>query len=141
MFLMDTDHFGIFQQQSGPECARLVVRLAARHYEDVVVPIISFHEQVMGWSSYLHQKRTPEQIIRAYRRLEAILEDFTKVNVVGYDTAASSTFDALRVQRLRVGTMDLRIASIALSRDWTVLTRNTVDFEKVPNLKIEDWTK
>lgn len=141
MFLMDTDHFGIFQQQSGQECARLVARMRARGYEGVFVPIISFHEQVTGWNAYLHQRRTPEQIIRAYGRLEAILLDFTKVDVIGFDALASDTFDALRGQRLRVGTMDLRIAAIALPRDWTVLTRNTVDFEKVPNLKIEDWTK
>lgn len=141
MYLMDTDHFGIFQQHSSPERAQLVARMAARSYEDIFVPIISFHEQVMGWNSYLHQKRTPDQIIRAYQRLESILHDFTKVDVVGFDAPASSTFDTLRGQRLRVGTMDLRIASIALSRDWTVLTRNTVDFEKIPNLKIEDWTR
>ncbi len=140
MYLMDTDHFGIYQQESGSACAQLVTRMSARNYEDIYVPIISFHEQVMGWNSYLHQKRTPEQIIRAYRRLQAIIHDFTEVDVVGFDALASDTFAALRSQGVRVGTMDLRIASIALSRNWTVLTRNTVDFAKVPNLKIEDWT-
>ena len=25
-------------------------------------------------------------------------------------------------------------------RDFTVLTRNTADFRKVPGLKVEDWT-
>ncbi len=49
-------------------------------------------------------------------------------------------FDNLRAASLRVNTMDLRIAAIALSQDMTVLTRNTVDFERVPNLKFEDWT-
>ncbi len=37
--------------------------------------------------------------------------------------------------------MDLRIASIALSHDMTVLTRNVRDFEQVPDLRIEDWTR
>ena len=37
--------------------------------------------------------------------------------------------------------MDLRIASIALAGDCTVLTRNLVDFQKVPQLRIEDWTR
>jgi tRNA(fMet)-specific endonuclease VapC len=36
--------------------------------------------------------------------------------------------------------MDLRIASIALSQDLTLLTRNHRYFSKVPQLRIEDWT-
>jgi len=36
--------------------------------------------------------------------------------------------------------MDLRIASIALSRGLTLLTRNSRDFSKVPRLVIENWT-
>jgi tRNA(fMet)-specific endonuclease VapC len=36
--------------------------------------------------------------------------------------------------------MDLKIASIALANDATLLTRNTKDFEKVHALRIEDWT-
>jgi tRNA(fMet)-specific endonuclease VapC len=35
--------------------------------------------------------------------------------------------------------MDLRIASVELANDMTLLTRNTVDFERVPALRIEDW--
>jgi len=35
--------------------------------------------------------------------------------------------------------MDLRIASIALEYNAAVLTRNLVDFTKVPALKVENW--
>jgi tRNA(fMet)-specific endonuclease VapC len=36
--------------------------------------------------------------------------------------------------------MDLKIAAIVLSHDATLLSRNLMDFRKVPGLKVEDWT-
>ncbi|WP_308189044.1 type II toxin-antitoxin system VapC family toxin [Nostoc mirabile] len=43
-------------------------------------------------------------------------------------------------QRIRIGTQDLRITAITLSVNGTLVTRNRKDFEKVPNLRLEDWT-
>lgn len=42
--------------------------------------------------------------------------------------------------RPRIGTMDLKIAAIALANDATLLSRNLRDFGKVPGLRVEDWT-
>jgi tRNA(fMet)-specific endonuclease VapC len=36
--------------------------------------------------------------------------------------------------------MDLKIATIVLTRDATLLSRNLSDFGKVPGLRIADWT-
>ncbi|MEL6903712.1 MAG: type II toxin-antitoxin system VapC family toxin, partial [Cyanobacteria bacterium J06606_4] len=49
-------------------------------------------------------------------------------------------FEKMRSRKVRVGTMDLRIAATALSNNLTLLTRNMKDFDKVPNLHTEDWT-
>jgi predicted nucleic acid-binding protein len=46
---------------------------------------------------------------------------------------------ALRA-RPRIGTMDLKIAAIVVSRDATLLPRNLAGFRQVPGLQIEDWT-
>ena len=45
----------------------------------------------------------------------------------------------MRVAKLNVGGMDLRIAAIALENNATVVTRNVVDFQRIPGLLIEDW--
>jgi tRNA(fMet)-specific endonuclease VapC len=72
--------------------------------------------------------------------LARVLQDFTEALVVPFDAVAAAIFEELVAQRVRVGTMDLRIAAIALSRRMVMVTRNTSDFRKVPGLQIEDWT-
>ena len=44
--------------------------------------------------------------------------------------------------RIRIGTHDLKIAAITLSlgETATLLSRNRKDFEKVPGLRVADWT-
>jgi tRNA(fMet)-specific endonuclease VapC len=63
-----------------------------------------------------------------------------KLRCFPFADAAADIFKELRARRVRIGTMDLRIAAIALSRDLTMLSRNVSDFRKVPGLKVEDWT-
>ena len=65
--------------------------------------------------------------------------DFSAVAVLPFDEAAA-VFDDRAAQRLRIGRMDLRIASIALARELVVATRSARDFGQAPNLRIEDWT-
>ena len=75
-----------------------------------------------------------------YSLLTQVLRDFTVAPVLPFDDTAATVFAALVAQRLRVRTMDLRIAAIALARGLVVLTRNASDFGQVPGLQIEDWT-
>jgi tRNA(fMet)-specific endonuclease VapC len=72
--------------------------------------------------------------------LAKVLRDFVAAPVMSFDAAAAAAFDRLLAQRVRVATMDLRIASIALSRQMVLVTRNVSDFRKVPSLQVEDWT-
>jgi tRNA(fMet)-specific endonuclease VapC len=48
-------------------------------------------------------------------------------------------FLKLRRQGVRIGSLDLKIACIALTRDVTLLTRNTSHFAQVPGLRFENW--
>ena len=56
------------------------------------------------------------------------------------DEAAAAAFQRLRRRHRRIGTMDLKIAAIVLSRNATLLSRNLRDFGHIPDLHVEDWT-
>ncbi len=63
------------------------------------------------------------------------------MQLLSFDRKAAEVFDELNQQRLRIGSMDLRIAAIAIANQMTLLTQNTVDFERIPGLPIEDWLR
>jgi tRNA(fMet)-specific endonuclease VapC len=140
-YLLDTDHFSIWQYEQGADFDRLARRLDALQSGDFAISIVTFHEQVLGANKYISLAKGPSDIAAAYARLSKMLEDATNTAVISLDETAARIVDDLRRQRIRVSTMDLRIASIALKNNLTLLTRNTVDFERVPGLRIEDWTK
>ncbi len=58
-----------------------------------------------------------------------------------FDAAAAVIFDELRGQKLLIGTNDLAIAAVTLSSGGILVTRNAVDFGRIPNLLFEDWTQ
>ena len=80
-------------------------------------------------------------LVSAYRRLLRLFRDYERIVIHPFDEVAAEIFEHLRRSKVRIGTRDLRIASIALARNETLLTRNTKDFSKVPNLKFEDWCR
>lgn len=79
------------------------------------------------------------QQLEAYRRLRRHFENYRQVQVVDFDEAAFAEFENLRRARIRIGTMDLKIAAIVLSRGATLISRNLADFRQVPGLNVEDW--
>jgi tRNA(fMet)-specific endonuclease VapC len=139
-YLLDTDHISILQRQSGPEYTTLMARIAQHPLADLAFSIINFHEQVLGCHTYISRARSSSDVVRGYRMLAQVLRDFAAVPVILFDAAAAAVFDGLLARRVRIATMDLRIASIALSHGVVLVTRNVSDFGKVPGLQIEDWT-
>ncbi|HEX5472807.1 MAG TPA: type II toxin-antitoxin system VapC family toxin [Lacipirellulaceae bacterium] len=91
--------------------------------------------------AYLAGSRSLTKQVDAYRRLRSHLDNYRQIPVLDFDTVAAEIYERLRRSRVRIGAMDLKIAAIVISLDATLLSRNRVDFEKVPGLKVEDWTK
>ena len=137
--VLDTDHMSLLEWGSR-EAARLRERLADFEEGEVATTIINYEEQMRGWMAYLARARLLAKQVEAYRRLRHHLENYRQIPVLDFDARAAGVFEELLRARIRIGTMDLKIAAIVLSLDATLLSRNKRDFIKVPGLKLEDWT-
>jgi tRNA(fMet)-specific endonuclease VapC len=60
--------------------------------------------------------------------------------ILQFTIEAQAICQDFKQQRIRVGTQDLRIAAITRVHQGILLSRNLRDFEKVPELTIQDWT-
>ena len=140
IYLVDTDHLSILQRRGGADYAVLIMNLSNHPDADIGVPVVSLHEQALGCNALINSARNPSDVLLGYELLARTIEDFRRFPLVPYDAAAAIIFDQLKAAKIRIGTMDLRIAAIALARDLTLVTRNATDFGRVPGLRIEDWT-
>jgi tRNA(fMet)-specific endonuclease VapC len=82
---------------------------------------------------------------RGSDRLRARVRDLVRgaLTVLPFDELAAETYGPLRAQLesegRRLDEPDLRIASIALAADLTLVTANVRHFDRVPGLTIENW--
>lgn len=103
------------------------------------VTIATVDEQVRGWMARVAAARSPEALIRPYSLLKRRVEAFAAWKILPWDEGAVLEFGRLKPLKLRVGSMDMRIACIVLANKATLLSRNLRDFQKVPNLRVENW--
>jgi tRNA(fMet)-specific endonuclease VapC len=94
-----------------------------------------------GWLAKVHAARKAEDIIHAYASLSSAFDGYRAFQLMPYDRVAQHRFEDLRRQKVRVPTMDLRIACVTLVNNATLLTRNVRDFRQVPGLVFEDWSR
>ncbi len=140
-YLLDTDHISILQNRASQDHAKLSARVAARAWSDMSVCIVSFHEQSLGVHAYLNRAKTAEELARGYGFFDSILATYCAANVLLFDELAIAKADEIRKRRVRLGTMDLRIAATAIVNGLRLVTRNRRDFDKIPELTTEDWLK
>jgi tRNA(fMet)-specific endonuclease VapC len=138
MILLDTDHVTILKYDDTPHSTTLAERLRTSS-DGVGTTVITLEEQLRGWLAKINQAETVRDQIRWYEELTRAVSLFSHLFVAPLDGIAAGWFESLRKQKVRVGSMDLKIASIALARNALLLSANLRDFEKVPGLRVENW--
>jgi tRNA(fMet)-specific endonuclease VapC len=138
MFLvLDTNHYTALTEDTslGRKAQR---RIDASELE-VFISIIAVQEIAQGWLALINRRKSGRDQVHAYSRFQHSIETLNKLTILPFDDAAADVFEGLRAKRLRVGTMDLKIAAICLAHDAVLLTQNFADFEVVPGLRVENW--
>lgn len=134
-YVLDTDVISALQRTH----PLIIARLRTLPPSELFVTIISFEEQIAGRLNVLNKQLTGTQRIEAYLRLRQTLDFYAAANVLLYDERVARIDENLRLSHRRMGTKDRRIAAITLMAGATLVTRNTVDFQGLPGLSLEDW--
>jgi tRNA(fMet)-specific endonuclease VapC len=139
VILLDTDHLTLLKYPDSPRYAALMARMQASADQDIGTTIISVEEQWRGWLAVISREREVTRQVRAYQELLGLLDFLGRWTVLPFDEAAVDCFSRLRGGGVRIGTMDLKIASIALVQNALLLSANLRDFQQVPGLRVENW--
>lgn len=138
-YILDTDCFTLLQQLN----LNIMQRMRTIEPDNIAITIVTVEEQIRGWLNAIRkhsQSSYPERVIQAYLSLRGAINYISRFNIVDFSPNAYHRFTELRRQKIRIGTQDLRIASIVLTENSILVTRNSRDFSQVPGLVFEDWT-
>ena len=138
LHVVDTDILSLYQRNHPQVCTRF--RLGRQNNLIIKTTVITAEEQYGGRLAQIRKAQNPEALILAYDLLTATFSLFAQLEILKYDRSADDYFRQFRQQGIRIGTQDLRIASIALAHGGIIVTRNQKDFGQVPGLTIEDWS-
>jgi tRNA(fMet)-specific endonuclease VapC len=133
-YLLDTDHLTLYEQGH----ALVTRRVTSQSPGTVGISVVTIEEALRGRLAALSQARDGPTRITRYAWLARTVRVFTQFENVSYEQPAENEFQRLR--SVRIGTRDRKIASIALARNVTLVTRNRRDFGRVPGLTLEDWS-
>ena len=77
------------------------------------------------------------------RNRTALIHFVAAFDIVAFNDADAEIYGLLRADLEKkgkiIGPYDLQIAAQALTRDLILVTNNTSEFERIPNLKLENW--
>lgn len=133
MYILDTN-ICIFLIKNKSE--RLLNQMMSCKKEDIYLSSITIAELEYGASKSLYREKNRQAIL-----------DFCSnfINILDFTTEDTEAYGLIRAYLEKRGTpigpYDLQIAAQGLTRNFTIVTNNYDEFARIPDLKVEDWTK
>jgi tRNA(fMet)-specific endonuclease VapC len=129
-YMLDTN-ICIYLIRKKPE--NLIEKLKSLHIGDICISSVTLAELRYGVEKSQHQEKN-----------RFALEEFIlPIEVMPFDDDAASYYGCLRAllekKGTPIGSLDLMIGANALSLNSILVTNNTREFFRIPNLTVEDW--
>ncbi len=135
-YILDTDILTLLQD--GDPTVRQHV--ASHPKQEVAITVISVEEQLTGWYTKLRRAKKSDLLAQAYERLTRNVRYLAQLTILTFSEPSILRSEQLRALKLNVARKDLCIAAITLEYGGILVTRNLRDFQRVPNLVVEDWS-
>lgn len=119
LYVFDTDHLSLYGRNHPVLIDRLLLQSIV-----LTTTAINVEEQVRGRLAQISDAKDGDALANAYRWLSETLKLLSEFEVFQFTVEAQSIYRDLKSQRIRVGTQDLRIASIVLANQGILLSRN-----------------
>jgi tRNA(fMet)-specific endonuclease VapC len=114
---------------------RVLQKIAAQDVGDIYISSVTVAELFYG----VYKSERIEQ------NHQALTQFLLPLVVLEFDALASEAYGKIRMRLEKkgtpIGSMDMLIAAHASSAKMTLVTSNTKEFARVPDLVVEDWTK
>jgi len=103
--------------------------------QDVAISTITLFELEYGVEKSQYRQRSED----------ALAKFLLPLSLIDLDRSAAMEAATIRAQLgkagIPIGPYDLLIAGLALSRDMTLVTNNSKEFERIHHLRLENWVK
>jgi tRNA(fMet)-specific endonuclease VapC len=112
VYILDTDHLSLYGRNHPALIARLLKAQII-----LTTTAINAEEQLRGRLAQVAQAKDGLTLSLAYQRLIETVMLLSEFKILLYDEKSDEIYQNLKLQRLRVGTQDLRIASIVIAHN------------------------
>lgn len=130
MYLLDTN-ICIYIINYSP--ASVVERIKSLKPSQMKLSSISLAELEYG----IYKSRNVE------RNKKALVDFVSAFDIVSFDDSDAEVFGMIRADLEArgkiIGSYDMQIAAQAVTRDLTLVTNNTEEFQRVRNLRLDNW--
>jgi len=130
-YIFDTDHLSLY----GRANQNLIAKLQTTQIQ-LKTTVINVEEQLRGRLAQISEIKDGENQSAVYQLLTDTILMLSDFDVLQYDAKAREIYQSLKAERIRVGTQDMRIASIVIAHNGILMEKLTRIREEA-NLEVD----